>query len=48
MLNADNILGYKSVLIFVAACLSAWLFKANPLLIIALAGALGIILFKPK
>jgi chromate transporter len=46
MMNADNFNGYKSVLIFAGACLSAWLFKVNPLVIILAAAAMGIFLFK--
>lgn len=43
--NAENFVDYKSVLLFVAAFLAVWKFKAGPIVTILCAGAAGFVLY---
>lgn len=45
LMNKENFIDYKSFLIFGAAFLLTWKFKVNPILMILLAGAAGIVLY---
>ena len=45
LMNGDNFIDYKSILIFLAAFLLTWKFKFHPILTIALAGVAGILLY---
>lgn len=45
LMNGDNFIDYKSMLIFVAAFLLSWKFNVHPILMICLAGFAGLILY---
>ncbi|MFR8838738.1 chromate transporter, partial [Bacteroides nordii] len=45
LMNKDNFIDYKSILIFVAAFLLTWKYKVHPILMILLAGVMGFILY---
>ncbi|GHT74808.1 chromate transporter [Bacteroidia bacterium] len=45
LMNVDNFQSYKSVLIFAIGFVALWKWKLHPLLLIALAGGAGILLF---
>ena len=45
LVNNDTFVDYKSILLFVAAFIAGYWFKANPILLIVLAGVAGIILY---
>lgn len=45
LMNKDNFIDYKSVLIFIAAFLLCWKFKVHPIVMICLAGIAGLILY---
>ena len=45
LMNKDNFIDYKSVLIFIAAFLLCWKFRIHPILMICLAGIAGLILY---
>ena len=45
LMNHENFIDYKSILIFLAAFFLTWKFKIHPILMIVLAGIAGIILY---
>lgn len=45
LMNHENFIDYKSVLIFIAAFVLTWRFKIHPILMILLAGVAGILLY---
>ena len=45
LMNGDNFIDYKSVLIFAAAFVLSWKFNVHPILMICLAGIAGVILY---
>ena len=45
LMNKDNFIDYKSILIFVAAFFLTWKDKVHPILMILLAGVMGFILY---
>lgn len=45
LMNKDNFIDYKSILIFVAAFFLTWKYKVHPTLMILLAGVMGFILY---
>lgn len=45
LMNEENFLDYKSILIFIAAFLLTWKYKVHPILMILLAGVAGLILY---
>ena len=45
LMNKENFIDYKSFLIFGAAFILTWKFKIHPILMIALAGIAGVILY---
>ena len=45
LMNPENFIDYKSVLIFVVAFFLTWKFKIHPILMIVLAGITGILLY---
>lgn len=45
LMNRENFIDYKSLLIFVAAFILTWKYKVHPILMICLAGAAGLILY---
>ena len=45
LMNKDNFIDYKSILIFVAAFSLTWKYKVHPILMILLAGVMGFILY---
>lgn len=45
LMNKDNFIDYKSILIFVAAFFLTWKYKVHPILMILLAGGMGFILY---
>lgn len=45
LMNGENFIDYKSVLIFVAAFALSWKFKIHPILLICLAGLAGFVLY---
>ncbi|MSH99449.1 chromate transporter [Escherichia coli] len=45
LMNKDNFIDYKSILIFVAASFLTWKYKVHPILMILLAGVMGFILY---
>lgn len=45
LMNTDNFIDYRSLLIFGAAFLITWKYKIHPILTIALAGVAGILLY---
>mgnify|MGYP005853046997 FL=1 len=45
LMNKDNFIDYKSILIFVTAFLLTWKYKVHPILMILLAGVMGFILY---
>ena len=45
LMNKDNFIDYKSILIFVAAFFLTWKYKVHPILMILLAGVMGFILY---
>lgn len=45
LMNSDNFIDYKSMLIFAAAFLLSWKFRLHPILMICLAGAAGLALY---
>ena len=45
LMNKDNFIDYKSVLIFIAAFLLCWKFRVHPIVMICLAGIAGLILY---
>ena len=45
LMNKDNFIDYKSILIFVAAFFLTWKYKVHPILMILLAGVIGFILY---
>lgn len=45
MMNSENFIDYKSVLIFAAAFYLAWRYKVHPILMICMAGVAGVILY---
>lgn len=45
LMNGDNFIDYKSVLIFAAAFLLSWKFNVHPILMICLSGIAGLILY---
>lgn len=44
LMNRENFVDYRSILIFVAALAAVW-FKVNPLIVISLSGVVGFFLF---
>lgn len=44
LMNRENFVDYRSILIFVAALVAVW-FKVNPLIVISLSGVVGFFLF---
>lgn len=44
MMNGENFIDYRSVLVFVVSLAAVW-FKVNPLLVVALSGVVGYFLF---
>lgn len=45
LMNEENFLDYKSILIFIAAFLLTWKYNVHPILMILIAGAAGLILY---
>ncbi len=45
LMNGDNFIDYKSVLIFAATFVLSWKFNVHPILMICLAGIAGVILY---
>lgn len=45
LMNGENFIDYKSVLIFAAAFFLSWKYKIHPILMICLAGAAGLVLY---
>ena len=45
LMNKDNFIDYKSILIFVAAFFLTWKYKVHPILMILLAGVMGFLLY---
>lgn len=45
LMNEDNFIDYKSILIFVVAFFLTWKYKVHPILMILLAGEMGFFLF---
>jgi len=45
LMNGDNFIDYKSLLIFIAAFLLTWKHKVHPILTIVLAGIAGLLLY---
>ena len=45
MMNGENFIAYKSVLIFAAAFYLTWRYKVHPILMICMAGVAGVILY---
>ena len=45
LMNSENIIDYKSLLIFRSAFILTWKFKINPILMIILAGIAGIVFY---
>lgn len=45
MMNGENFIDYKSVLIFAAAFYLTWRYKVHPILMICMAGVTGVILY---
>lgn len=45
LMNSENVIDYKSFLIFGAAFILTWKFKINPILMIILAGIAGMVLY---
>ena len=45
LMNGENFIDYKSVLIFIAAFFLTWRYKVHPILMICLAGVMGFILY---
>ncbi len=45
LMNKENFIDYKSLLIFAAAFLLTWKFRVHPILMICLAGVAGILLY---
>lgn len=45
LMNKDNFIDYKSILIFVVAFFLTWKYKVHPILMILLAGVMGFILY---
>lgn len=45
MINVDNFIDYKSVIIFISTFLLTWKLKFNPILMILLAGIIGYIFY---
>lgn len=45
MMNSENFIDYKSVLIFAAAFYLTWRYKVHPILMICMAGVAGVILY---
>ncbi len=45
LMNSDNFIDYKSIMIFAAAFLLSWKFNIHPILMICLAGVAGLILY---
>ena len=45
MMNGENFIDYKSVLIFAAAFYLTWRYKVHPILMICMAGVAGVILY---
>ncbi|MDE7355876.1 MAG: chromate transporter [Rikenellaceae bacterium] len=44
LMNRENFIDYRSIIVFAAALTAVW-FKANPLIVIALSGVAGYIIF---
>lgn len=45
MMNGENFIDYKSILIFAAAFYLTWRYKVHPILMICMAGVAGVILY---
>ena len=45
LMNGENFIDYKSILIFIAAFILTWRYKVYPILMICLAGVMGFILY---
>lgn len=45
LMNKENFIDYKSLLIFIAAFILTWKYKIHPILMICLAGTAGILLY---
>lgn len=45
LMNKDNFIDYKSILIFIAAFFLTWRYKVHPIIMICLAGIMGLILY---
>lgn len=45
LMNHDNFIDYKSILIFVAAFFLTWKFKVHPIIMICLAGVMGLVFY---
>lgn len=45
MMNGENFIDYKSILIFAAAFYLTWKYKVHPILMICMAGVAGVILY---
>ena len=43
--NAENIVDYKSVLLLIGAFLAVWKYKAGPIWVLIISGALGLVLY---
>ena len=45
MMNSENFIDYKSILIFIGAFVITWRWKLHPILLICLAGGVGFLLY---
>ena len=45
MMNRENFIDYKSIAIFAVAFLVTWKWKLHPILLICLAGVVGLVLY---
>lgn len=45
LMNTENFIDYKSILIFIAAFLLTWKYKIHPILMICISGLAGLILY---
>lgn len=45
LMNGENFIDYKSILIFIAAFVLTWKFKVHPILTIVLAAAAGLLIY---
>ncbi|MDD2435953.1 MAG: chromate transporter [Massilibacteroides sp.] len=45
LMNSENFIDYKSILIFIAAFMATWKFKVHPILTILIASLVGLIIY---